>query len=92
MASLIHCPHCGVRPKEEFYIKGDAGIIRPAADASDKEWTDYMFFRRNPVGRYSELWHHLSGCRRWLVVERDTVSHQVYAVTDAAALRERGAA
>jgi sarcosine oxidase subunit delta len=48
--------------------------------------------RRNPVGRYQELWHHLSGCRRWLVVERDTVSHQVYAVTDAAAVRERGAA
>ena len=24
MASLIHCPHCGTRPKEEFTIKGDA--------------------------------------------------------------------
>ena len=24
MASLITCPHCGVRPKEEFSIRGDA--------------------------------------------------------------------
>jgi sarcosine oxidase subunit delta len=49
-----------------------------------------MFVRRNPVGRYRELWQHLSGCRRWLVVERDTVSHQVYTVTDAASSRGRG--
>jgi sarcosine oxidase subunit delta len=92
MASLIHCPHCGVRPKDEFTIKGDAGIIRPAADASDKEWTDYVFIRQNPVGRHSELWHHASGCRRWLMVERDTISHQVHSVSDAATLRSGGAA
>ena len=92
MASLIHCPHCGVRPKEEFSIKGDASLIRPAPDASDKEWTDYVFIRNNPVGRHSELWQHTSGCRRWLVVERDTISHQVFSVADAADLRERGAA
>ena len=91
MASLIHCPHCGVRPKEEFQIRGDAGMIRPAPDASDKEWSDYVFVRRNPVGQHSELWHHASGCRRWLIVERDTVSHQVFSVTDAATVRERGA-
>ena len=29
MASLITCPHCGQRPKEEFTIKGDAGPVRP---------------------------------------------------------------
>lgn len=92
MASLVKCPHCGVRPKEEFTIRGDGGILRPAPDASDKEWMDYMFTRDNPVGRYSELWQHVSGCRRWLVVERDTVSHQVHTVTDAADARRRGAA
>ena len=31
MASLITCPHCGVRPKEEFSIRGDAVPVRPAA-------------------------------------------------------------
>jgi sarcosine oxidase subunit delta len=83
MASLIHCPHCGVRPKEEFSIKGDASVHRPAPDASDKEWADYMFLRNNPVGRHAEYWQHLSGCRRWLIVERDTVTHEVFSVSDA---------
>ena len=92
MASLIHCPHCGVRPREEFIVKGDAAIARPAPDASDEDWFRYMFTRDNPMGRYSELWHHVSGCRRWLVVERDTLSHQVFAVSDAADMRKRGAA
>ncbi|MBB1250089.1 sarcosine oxidase subunit delta [Rhizobium sp. G21] len=91
MASLITCPHCGVRPKEEFTIKGDAAPVRPAATASDKEWHDYVYLRDNPMGRYRELWHHLNGCRRFLVVERDTVSHEVYSVQDAAAFRQGGA-
>ncbi len=47
MASLITCPHCGVRPKEEFTIKGDAAPVRPAATASDKEWHDYVYLRDN---------------------------------------------
>lgn len=92
MASLIHCPHCGIRPKEEFYVKGDGTIVRPAPDASDEDWLRYMFTRDNPMGRHSELWHHASGCRRWLVVERDTLSHEVFAVSDAADVRKRGAA
>ena len=33
MASLITCPHCGVRPQEEFSIRGDASPVRPAAGA-----------------------------------------------------------
>jgi heterotetrameric sarcosine oxidase delta subunit len=83
MASLIHCPHCGVRPRDEFTIKGDATVHRPAVEASDKEWSDYVFIRSNPVGLHKEYWQHLAGCRRWLIVERDTVSHQVFSVTDA---------
>ena len=92
MASLIRCPHCGTRPKEEYQIRGDASIIRPTPDASDKQWADYMFTRDNPVGRYRELWQHVSGCRRWLIVDRDTATHQVYAVTDASADRLGGGA
>ena len=40
MASLISCPHCGARPKEEFSIRGDATPVRPAAMASDEAWND----------------------------------------------------
>ncbi|KQW29195.1 sarcosine oxidase subunit delta [Rhizobium sp. Root274] len=84
MASLITCPHCGVRPKEEFSIRGDASPIRPAPGAPDDDWVRYVFIRDNPKGRIVEHWHHSSGCRRWLVVERDNAgSHEVYSVTDA---------
>ena len=83
MASLITCPHCGTRPKEEYTIKGDAGPVRPAPDAGAAAWHDYVYIRKNPRGLYQEFWHHTSGCRRWLIVERDTLSHEVHHVTDA---------
>ena len=83
MASLISCPHCGTRPKEEFAIKG-AALPRPAADAPMAAWFDYVFLRANPRGRYEEHWHHSAGCRRWLVVTRDTMSHEVESCRDAA--------
>jgi sarcosine oxidase subunit delta len=92
MASLISCPHCGIRPKEEFTIRGDASLIRPAADAGADAWYDYVYLRNNPRGQHKEYWHHSSGCRRWLIVERDTVSHAVQAVSDAALAKLGGAA
>lgn len=84
MASLISCPHCGIRPKEEFTIKGDAGLTRPTPGAPADEWYDYVYLRDNPKGLHREYWHHSSGCRRWLIVERDTVTHKVHGVSDAA--------
>ncbi|RKE83913.1 sarcosine oxidase subunit delta [Rhizobium sp. AG855] len=92
MASLITCPHCGVRPKEEFSIRGDASPVRPAPGAPDEAWVRYVFLRDNPKGRIVEHWHHTAGCRRWLVVERDNAgSHEVYNVTDASTYAKEGA-
>lgn len=92
MASLIPCPHCGARPREEFAVKGDAAPIRPEPDAPASEWHEYLHLRDNPKGLHREFWHHVSGCRRWLIVERDTVSHEIHAVTDAASVRRGGGA
>ena len=83
MASLIDCPHCGLCPKEEFGVKG-AVLPRPAAEAAMPAWMDYVYLRDNPRGLYREYWHHAGGCRRWLVVTRDTASHAVASVADAA--------
>jgi len=83
MASLVFCPHCGSRPKEEFTIKG-AALPRPAPDAGEQAWMDYVYLRDNPRGRYEEFWHHTSGCRRWLVVTRDTATHEIEASRDVA--------
>lgn len=83
MASLISCPHCGIRPKEEYAIKG-ATLPRPAADAPQSVWFDHVFLRENPRGLYEEYWHHAAGCRRWLIVTRDTASHEVVSCRDVA--------
>ncbi|KSV72317.1 sarcosine oxidase subunit delta [Ensifer sp. ENS08] len=91
MASLITCPHCGVRPKEEFAIRSDASRGRPELMDSDEAWHDYVYVRANPRGRTLEHWHHIAGCRRFLVVERDTATHEVYSVVDAAEFARRAA-
>ncbi len=83
MASRIPCPHCGLRPKEEFTVKG-AALQRPNAEAGADAWYDYVYLRDNPRGAYEEYWHHTSGCRRWLIVARDTVTHEVASCRDAA--------
>jgi sarcosine oxidase subunit delta len=90
MASLIRCPHCGARPREEFTIKG-AALPRPNPGSDEDAWFAYLFERENPRGAHDEYWHHTSGCRRWLVVSRDTMTHETELARDVAGARaERG--
>lgn len=90
MASLVPCPHCGPRPKEEFTVKG-AVLARPAPYAGPDRWFDYVYLRENPRGAYEEYWHHAAGCRRWLIVCRDTITHEVRASRDAGAAKGQAA-
>ncbi len=76
----IDCPHCGARDRREFYYKG-AALSRPAADAGERAWDDYVHLRDNPAGATRDLWQHEAGCGAWLVVHRDTVSHEIFGVT-----------
>ena len=77
----IDCPFCGPRDHGEFTYAGDATKVRPAHGSTDMEaWLDYVYFRDNPKGVHKELWHHAHGCRQWLVVERDTTTHEVLSV------------
>jgi len=84
MASLIPCPHCGPRPREEFSIRG-AALQRPAPEAPQADWFAYVYLRDNPRGPHDEFWRHGGGCGRWLVVTRDTATHAVIGVRDAGA-------
>jgi heterotetrameric sarcosine oxidase delta subunit len=84
---LIPCPHCGPRDEAEFIYGGDATLRRPADGAPDAAWMDYIFHRDNPRGRHRELWWHSLGCRRWLVVERDTVTHEIFGAAEPGAVR-----
>jgi methylglutamate dehydrogenase subunit B len=76
---LIKCPHCGTRPVEEFTFLGDAGPRRPVSNdpAAMEQWFDYVYLRHNPKGRLDEYAQHSGGCRAWLVVSRDTGTHEV---------------
>jgi heterotetrameric sarcosine oxidase delta subunit len=78
----INCPHCGERDHSEFGYGGDATIKYPALDNRDEEaWFRAVYLRRNPRGPHKELWQHVNGCREWLVVERDTLTHEIFTVT-----------
>jgi len=72
------CPICGLRDETEFSYGGDATVVRPAHDETNADvWHDYVFLRDNPRGAHREYWHHVHGCRQWLVVERDTLTHRI---------------
>ena len=88
----IVCPYCGERGNEEFSYLGDAAPVRPdpgSADAAQK-FADYVYLRDNRRGPQRELWYHTAGCHGWLVVTRDTMTHEitrVESVRDAATAR-----
>lgn len=73
----INCPICGPRPETEFTYGADATLERPAMDeAAMQPWLDYVFNRDNPRGWHREYWHHVQGCRQWVVLERNTLTHE----------------
>ena len=76
---LIPCPYCGPRNVTEFVYGGDANSRLPAgADAtSHAAWSDSVYLRDNPRGPHVELWQHGAGCRRWIQVRRNTLTHDV---------------
>jgi heterotetrameric sarcosine oxidase delta subunit len=76
---LIACPFCGPREHGEFSYGGDATVRRPHQDELvwGPEWQAYVYERANPRGPHKEYWHHVMGCRQWLVVTRDTFSHEI---------------
>jgi sarcosine oxidase, subunit delta len=73
----IPCPYCGIRDEPEFVFGGSSHVQRPAVDASDAEWTDYLYFRDNPAGVHFERWVHAYGCGRWFNIARNTLSHEI---------------
>ena len=79
----INCPFCGIRDHSEFSYGSDASIKYPALDAPIEEWHDAVFMRENIRGVQSETWHHGTGCRMWLVVERDTMTLEIKSVRPA---------
>ena len=75
---LIPHPLLGPRDAQEFTYLGDAALMqRPDAEAGEAAFADYVFLRDNPAGVHRELWYHEYGDRSWLVVTRDTTTHEI---------------
>lgn len=92
----IPCPLCGTRDRREFYYYGSEDYLnRPDPEAPPQAWDDLLHNRDNPAGVTRDLWYHETGCAQWLLVTRNTVTHEVLEVglvADRKATRKGGAA
>jgi sarcosine oxidase subunit delta len=80
---IIHHPLLGPRDAQEFTYAGDAALIRRPdgmAEDANARFHDYLYLRDNPAGPHRELWFHEQGDRSWLVVTRDTRTHEILEV------------
>lgn len=76
---LIPHPILGPRDAQEFVYLGDARLMeRPdGMTAGIEAFHDWLYLRDNPAGEHRELWYHEQGDRSWLVVTRNTVTHEI---------------
>ena len=80
---IIDHPLLGPRDAAEFVYLGDASLIdRPdwQDENAAEKFHDYLYLRDNPAGEHQELWYHEQGDRSWLVVTRDTLTHDILKV------------
>ncbi|MBA2312599.1 MAG: sarcosine oxidase subunit delta [Actinobacteria bacterium] len=82
---LLPCPYCGPRNASEFRYIGEQGERPDPNQAAPSAWRSYLYVQSNEAGWVIETWWHASGCRRYLIVERETVTNEVRAVRPPAA-------
>lgn len=76
---ILTCPYCGVNCDEtELHPGGQAHLTRFGPNASDADFEDYLFQRKNPRGVHFERWRHAYGCGKWFHAARHTVTLEVY--------------
>ncbi|CAD7037746.1 sarcosine oxidase subunit delta [Pseudorhizobium endolithicum] len=77
---LIPHPLLGLRDAQEFTYLGDAVLLnRPdgLAEGAPEAFNEYIYLRGNPAGVHRELWFHEQGDRSWLIVTRNTLTHEI---------------
>jgi sarcosine oxidase subunit delta len=80
---IIDHPLLGARDSSEFTYQGDAKLIDrpdPAGGNAPQAFYEYGYLRDNPAGWHKELWFHEAGDRSWLVVTRNTLTHEIKSV------------
>lgn len=74
---VIICPYCGPRNSDEFTYQGEVPPRPDVNGADPAEWRRYLYMKSNLAGWVSERWFHVSGCRRFLMIERNTVTNEI---------------
>lgn len=77
---IINHPLLGPRDAAEFVYLGDASLINRPTNADDnaaEQFYEYLYLRDNIAGEMRELWYHEQGDRSWLVVTRNTLTHEI---------------
>ena len=77
---IINHPLLGPRDAAEFVYLGDASLINrpdPESETAAEEFYEYLHLRDNNAGEHRELWYHEQGDRSWLVVTRNTLTHEI---------------
>ncbi len=73
---VITCPHCGPRNDNEFTFNGEV-IPRPDVSTDPATWRRYLYMKTNAAGWQEERWFHVSGCRRFLMIERNLDTNEI---------------
>jgi len=76
----IKCPLCGERDRREFYYRGAKDYFFRPGESDLDAMHKYLHIRENPCGVTEDLWQHEAGCRAWLLIERDTATHEIFKV------------
>ena len=73
----IPCPYCGVRNSSEFRHTGEASSRPDPTTTTPQQWRAYLYEHSNPAGWTTESWFHTMGCRRFLSVQRNTITNEI---------------
>ena len=80
---VLDCPNCGPRDASEFHYVGERRARPDPNTTTPEQWRAFLYLRDNRAGWVSESWLHRAGCRRFLVIERHTVTNDVRDVRSA---------
>ena len=73
---LVPCPHCGPRNSADMRYAGESHPRPDPSTASPAEWRSYLYLEDNVAGWQRETWYCRAGCRRYFVLERNTVTNE----------------
>ena len=76
----ISCPICGPRNSSEFANLGEVKTRPATDDITRSEWRNFLYLKNNPLGWTTEQWYHSSGCRKFLIAERHTLTNEIRAI------------